>query len=331
MVKRFQRILEPIDPAQRGRFRWGFNKKHIMKKNTLIIFLLCCNAFTLLAQKDSLFAEYRKLKSIAKLAVREKDVKIFDSYVKNELTNKQTEHELAEIALLRMNTLASIHKKTILRNKGSDEAKKIQKEIFEEGEKGVAFQKSPHIEIARIARLKKWKKYGLVDTIAWKKEEEALKANGYRPEKENFGISVFYTYNESSNFFGASFVPITFFQKSFKMKNFEGKVVYRSPLSYTMEGFPITFAYDFQSKTSEFTAALVQVNGPIFLNLTKFGWQSTKNTFTGDTKNYFFYRPEIAIGYANFSAALGRNFYFKNDDYTEQNKTTFTVKYNIVF
>jgi hypothetical protein len=299
-----------------------------MKK---ISFLLCLCLFALpsLAQNSNL--NQASIKKIGKIALKKKDVKIFDAYIQKEGGDSIPTALLGSISYWRMIILGKTYRKTVKTEVNATAIQKMQKEILSEGEKAVASYSMDYKEKTRIDRLNVWKKVKFVEPSVYQAEENELKAMGYRPDKLGTSVSTFYTFNSIRHFVGVSLSPLTSINKSYAIKNQKGETLYRNQGTYTVEFLPLSAAYDWQNKTTEVTAGFFQWNGPTGINFTKIGWQNTRHINANKNKNYFFYRPEFTLGYANFSASIGRNIYFsKNDTYTSSNKTVATLKYTAV-
>lgn len=136
-------------------------------------------------------------------------------------------------------------------------------------------------------------------------EYKLLKSAGYKKDFSHPDISLLFSYTNSP-WIGISVSPIRFFQPSYSIRNVNEagkKIESKRKIGMSISFLPISYQYNFANKIQDFNVSLLQINGPVFIDVTKFGsWQNTaKGT------NVIYYRPEIGLGTAYFSVNYGRN------------------------
>ncbi len=90
-----------------------------------------------------------------------------------------------------------------------------------------------------------------------------------------------------------------------------------------MEALPITYSYNPKQQLHEASLSLLQMDAPIFINFTKFGFIRK----TGYAGNTYYYRPEIGIGYKHFSLIYGKSFFWNKQTWETPSSNRISIAY----
>lgn len=161
-----------------------------------------------------------------------------------------------------------------------------------------------------------------------------LKAAGYRPEKNGWSLSL-NAWQGHHTWLGISLSPFAMMQSSYRLHYFDPKSQKqkRSALgtSSALNAFTFSYARNLQQAVHDVSFSLIQVNAPIVLNLSTFGFQVGKDTEGKQVERGGYYRPEIGVGFENFSVAYAYNLMFKKAARPFSEKHLLQVRFLHVF
>lgn len=161
-----------------------------------------------------------------------------------------------------------------------------------------------------------------------------LKAAGYRPEKDGWGLSL-NAWQGHHTWLGISLSPFASIQPSYRLHYFDPKSQKqeRSVLgtSTALSAFTFSYARNLRQPVHDVSFSLIQVNAPLVLNLTTFGFQVGKDTEGKRVERGGYYRPEVGVGFENFSVSYAYNLMFKKAARQFSEKHLLQVHYLHVF
>ncbi len=161
-----------------------------------------------------------------------------------------------------------------------------------------------------------------------------LKAAGYRPEKDGWGLSL-NTWQGHHTWLGISVSPFAMIQPSYRLHYFDPKSQKqeRSALgtSTALNALTISYARNLQQPVHDVSFSLFQVNAPVMLNLTTFGFQVGKDAEGKRLERGGYYRPEVVAGFGSVSVSYAYNLMFKKAARQFSEKHLLQVRYLHVF
>jgi len=153
-----------------------------------------------------------------------------------------------------------------------------------------------------------------------------LKQHGFKKEFEGFTPGANYMYGKSS-WIGIELSPIGYVSPSFTLKNqdpADGKIkkVNKRELPVALAFATIGYNQLLKNSAHEFTISGFRLTAPIYLEITKFGFESGLNS----PKLLWFYRPEIGIGNSFISVGYAYNVLFAKSQRSNWEKSLFVIK-----
>jgi hypothetical protein len=288
-----------------------------MKKNILLFLLIFLgNLLQVRAQKNS--AIENKFVNEANLsadqAIKDKNPQSYEDFlVKNIPPSEKTK---AWTHIRRAMIWVEIDADSLKNNEVF--ARKFLNKFLAETQIGIdgCFECSIKYRIDRLDEIKDWK---LKKDNFSKNELNELKKLGYKEDKNGLALGPTITQNNGL-WLGAEMSLWTFYEPFYrivgidpvtKKKTLQANTVFSPQLMV----FPISFAINPTTKNTDFSASIFQINAPLMVNITKFGYRTFEekqfNPLRVYTKKIGFYRPEIGIGFNNFSLNYSYTAYFK--------------------
>ena len=155
----------------------------------------------------------------------------------------------------------------------------------------------------RFVSLKKYKPH----YSNYQADLNLIKSRGYK--KDNFGMAIF----AKSKYDGELWLGVEFsirsgYRPSYRLKGYEGHTIKKKN---QFSASVLTFGYSQNIQTtalSDLSISLVRIESPIFIDILQFGFIDTS------VKNYWYYRPEVGVGYSIFQLSGGYNLFFNSDE-----------------
>ena len=149
-----------------------------------------------------------------------------------------------------------------------------------------------------------------------------IESNGFK--EEDFGLEIQLATKYDNDFWiGVEASLIGGLQSPFHFRDDNGKTVKRNKQGKSMSLFTFSHMRNLNSNASESKLSLLKVEAPLLTNITQIGFVKQ------DGKSYWFYRPEIGVGYGRFSLSYGINIFFKKEskDIIPRHSLNFRTKY----
>jgi hypothetical protein len=241
---------------------------------------------------------------VAEKAIQNKNSQIFDDYLKENPapTRKANAWTKAGKAYI----LSEIYKENLKKDITSPISIKIVKDILD----NYQFAVDSCYECGLTYKLDRYnflKKYKLVPDIR-QKELTELQKYGYKEDKTGISLGLNLSQGKDT-WIGAQLSFLSFNSPTYKLYSPTTKEVIRKSddkYGFSAHFLPIAVNFNVAQKTSEFAISLFQINAPISLDITKFGYRNVGN----DKKGSGFYRPEIGFGWRSLSLSYGYNHLF---------------------
>ena len=153
-----------------------------------------------------------------------------------------------------------------------------------------------------------------------------LKKHGYK--EDIFGLALAANYMHGKNDWIGGELPIfEALTTSYVLKNKDtltGKIKKVTSRNFPvgLEMLTLGFNKSLQNSAHEFTISAIRLSAPIYLEVTKFGFETGLNT----THGLWFYRPEIGIGNSFISIGYAYNLMFNKSERNNWEKSLFVIK-----
>jgi hypothetical protein len=301
-------------------------------KKTLILALVLCFSSLLLAQtkkdddkKEALLV--KKLDSVATYAIKERNPILLDDFFQKNLP--QSNKMYAFYYQLKAYILTNMYQKELTNEVREQKVIETIAEILKYHQLSIDTCKMCSMQYTRN-RFNFLTKYNLIYEDVYKIDSMTLKNAGYKFNYQ--GLDLFVNYSRGkSNWFGIGFSAFKVQQPyySFKVKNSQtGKkdiVVAEFPKAFTI--LPISYNYDFRTKTNDINASLFQLEAPFYVNFTKFGIMSRARV----AEPILYYRPEIGFGTGNIAIVYSYNVKLQKKNTTEIDRHLITLRFSQIF
>lgn len=146
-------------------------------------------------------------------------------------------------------------------------------------------------------------------TLLYKNDLKELKSKGYQEEFGSFDIGINFM-KGNYNWLGADVSLITYNGERWRSKNDKNQAkqfVVPFSMPFKMGFMNVSFLKNLSNSDYDVSFSLFQLTSPMVVNITKFGYQ--KNRESG--LKYWYYRPEIGLGWNSFSVYYSYNCMFK--------------------
>jgi len=131
-----------------------------------------------------------------------------------------------------------------------------------------------------------------------------LKSKGFKPDKFGMGISAKSKFD--GNFWlGAEFSIVSGYRPSYSLKNYDEQIIIKSKPSFSMSALTVGFTQNIETTSlSDLNFSLLRLEAPLYIDVLQFGFIDNSN------RSYWYYRPELGIGYSIFHLSGGYNLFF---------------------
>jgi len=280
----------------------------------LVVFLIswCC-----IAQEK---VSYNKqIEEKAKLAEKNKDIAIFDEFVKqNPATNEISEQW---VNVKRAKTLMNILKEDVEGN--TQNGQKALRSYIAETQKGIDSCSLCSI-CDKIDRFEFLDKFRLKKNKFYQTEIRELRKLGFRQDRSGVAMGIVLSQNNAT-WIGGEVSLLSYYSPTYIIKDpLNPKLpILQSKRTMYLFVLPFTYSLDVQNKYTEWTVALFQLNAPIMINITKFGYRNEIATWKGSA----FYRPEIGVGFGKFSLNYHYTMFFNKNYKDVSTKHGITLRF----
>ncbi|MEM9547337.1 MAG: hypothetical protein AAGA77_15265 [Bacteroidota bacterium] len=154
---------------------------------------------------------------------------------------------------------------------------------------------------------------------------QLLKSHGYKEMKSGIGISAKYKYDGES-WLGAELSLLSAYFPSYSIKDSDGSVIHKDRYSTSFSALIFGYVQNVQSQDlSDLNFSLLRIEAPLYIDLIQFGLIDTSE------KNYWYYRPELGIGYSFLHLSVGYNLFFNKDEEAELSNSIFNFRIKHTF
>jgi len=159
-----------------------------------------------------------------------------------------------------------------------------------------------------------------------------LRAAGFRPEKNGVGLAL-NVWQGHHTWLGISFSPASRVQRPYHFRHITPKgtagSLFVAPIAMSAASF--SYARNLHQPVHDVSFSLVQINAPIVLNITTFGFQVGKDAEGKRVERGPYYRPEVGVGFGHFSVSYAYNLMFKKTARSISEKHLLQARYLHVF
>lgn len=145
-------------------------------------------------------------------------------------------------------------------------------------------------------------------TAVYKSDFKALKEKGYQQEYGSLDFGINYMRGKV-NWLGGDVSLITFNGERWKSKTEADKNFIPKDVPVKMGFLNVSYLRNLTNSDYDLSFSLLQLTSPFVLNITKFGYLKSEDTGL----KYWYYRPEIGVGWGCFSIYYSYNFKLTND------------------
>lgn len=172
--------------------------------------------------------------------------------------------------------------------------------------------------------------YRRYETLEWYKpsysgmsaDKALLEKNGYKSDNGGFELQLTTKY-DNDFWLGLDASIFGRLQSPFHFKDDYGATIKRSKQGSSMSAFTFSYLRNLQNNASESKFSIIKIEAPLHINITQIGYIKQAG------KSYWFYRPELGVGYGRFSLSYGFNIFFKKSsaDVIPRHSLNFNTKY----
>jgi len=150
----------------------------------------------------------------------------------------------------------------------------------------------------RYVVMEKYGKYNEIES-----DYAALKSAGYKKDRD--GIGVFLKSKYDGDFWlGLEGAVFSGTGGRYKLVNGYGEV-FTKGRDISATALSLSYLRNLNRKWSEWSFSILKLEAPIYIDIIQFG-----QLYTAD-ESYFFYRPEVGVGYGPITLSYGFNVFFK--------------------
>lgn len=153
-------------------------------------------------------------------------------------------------------------------------------------------------------------------------DKDQLEKNGYKNDIGGFELHLTTKY-DNEFWIGLEASIFGRLQSPFHFKDDYGATIKRSKRGKSMSGFTFSYLRNLQTNASESKFSIIKIEAPLYINITQVGYIKQAG------QSYWFYRPELGLGYGRFSLSYGFNIFFKksSSDVISRHSLNFNTKY----
>lgn len=160
------------------------------------------------------------------------------------------------------------------------------------------------------------------DDISSDKQE--LERHGFKDLE--IGLSIHAVSKYDSDFWvGAEASLVNARQLPHSVTDGYGTTIKTQKRRFSMSALTVSYLRNLELNASEFKFSLLRMESPFYIDLTQFGNIKT------DFRRHWFYRPQLGLGYRNFSISYGYNIFFKNSPSNLNAKHSINFKAHFMF
>ena len=161
---------------------------------------------------------------------------------------------------------------------------------------------------------------------------EELKSAGYRPKREGMGIQALYWQGHHA-WLGGSLSLLSMREGGYWLRYTSpvtGKATSDTDMPLSMQAFTLSYARNLSQPLNDLSFRLLQVNGPVLINLTTFGAQWGQNAEGQSVGRGGYWRPEAGIGMRQWTASYAYNLMFRKSSRATSERHLFHLRYTAV-
>lgn len=155
-------------------------------------------------------------------------------------------------------------------------------------------------------------------------DEYLLRQSGYKPDQTGFSL-MFTSRYDGEFWLGAEVALFGGLQLPFNFKNGYGDTVEKMEMGVSGSAFIFSHTRNMESAINESKFSILRIEAPIYVDITQVGWMRTAG------RSYWFYRPQVGLGYGRFSLSYGFSLFFKKEARDLLNRHSLDFKTKFVF
>jgi hypothetical protein len=155
-------------------------------------------------------------------------------------------------------------------------------------------------------------------------DQYLLNKSGYREDKSGFAFLLTGRYS-GGYWLGAEVSLFSGLQVPYNLKDGYGNTVSHEKVGFSGSAFVFSYTRNLSSTINESKFSLIRIEAPIYIDILQFGWVRAFDN------SYWFYRPQIGVGYGRYSLSYGFNLYFRKEGRDILNRHSLDLKTKFIF
>ena len=152
-----------------------------------------------------------------------------------------------------------------------------------------------------------------------------IESNGYKHDKFGIGFSAKNKY-DGDFWLGGELSIGSGYGAPYTLKDASQRTIKKNRTTLSASILTLGYVKNIQTQSlNDFNFSLIRMEAPFYIDLLQVGFIDTK------TNNYWYYRPEIGIGYSIFHLSAGYNFFFKSERFEDLSNAMINIRIKHVF